>query len=176
MRDNAVPSAESVREPAGLDGLRRTHLCAREAARVAWQSGRSDLCDYRQVRLAALMTANTEQAGWFVHDILGPLATDDSRTADLRQTLRHYLASGRSLLHTGEQLHIARNTVAYRVKSAEARLGRTVGTDDLETRVALDVFDHLGDGRPGPAGLGDRRAGNSTPPEVTGKAREAPND
>ncbi|MFE0376821.1 helix-turn-helix domain-containing protein [Streptomyces inhibens] len=39
-----------------------------------------------------------------------------------RATLLHYLPSGRSLRAAGEALHIAPNTVVYRVKQAERLL------------------------------------------------------
>ncbi|MER6573351.1 helix-turn-helix domain-containing protein [Streptomyces sp. NPDC001093] len=127
----------------GLAGMRQSHLCAREAGRLALLSG-NRICDYRSVRLAALITTDQEQARWFVDSALGPLAAHDPRTTKLRETLQCYLANGRSLITTAEQLHIARNTVAYRVKSAEARLGRTTGTDELELRAALEVTSRLG--------------------------------
>ncbi|MGW7824535.1 PucR family transcriptional regulator [Streptomyces puniciscabiei] len=127
----------------GLAGMRQSHLCARAAGRLALLSD-STLCDYRALRLTALITADREQARWFVDSVLGPLAADDPRTAELRETLQCYLANGRSLVTTAEQLHIARNTVAYRVKSAEARLGRTTGTDELELRAALEVTSRIG--------------------------------
>ncbi|MGW7529030.1 PucR family transcriptional regulator [Streptomyces sp. NPDC054783] len=129
----------------GLTGMRQSHLCAREAGRLALLTN-SSTCDYHTVRIAALITADQEKARWFIESALGPLAADDPRTAELRETLHCYLANGRSLITTAEHLHIARNTVAYRVKSAEARLGRTTGTDELELRAALEVTSHLGPG------------------------------
>ncbi|MFB4278875.1 PucR family transcriptional regulator [Nonomuraea sp. MTCD27] len=123
---------------AGIEGFRRSHLGARAAESIGISRG-AVWCDYADVRVVALCTADPEQATWFVRETLGPLAADDERVAELRQTLRAYLAAGRSLQAAATDLHVARNTVTYRVKRAEELLGHPVAEDRLEVQLALEI-------------------------------------
>lgn len=127
----------------GSEGLRRSHLGAREAHRVAAAAGTGWWCDYTDVRTLCLATADEEQARWYAEDILGPLLADDERARELRETLRVYLACERSLQTAAERLHIARNTVTYRVRKAEQLLGHSLG-DPVELRLALEIARTLG--------------------------------
>lgn len=54
-----------------------------------------------------------------------------------------YLDCGRSLARAGERLHVARNTVAYRVKKAERILGRELQDHRLELECALRLIECL---------------------------------
>ncbi|MFJ8669937.1 PucR family transcriptional regulator [Streptomyces sp. NPDC093600] len=131
---------------AGPQGMRRSHLGALQAERVARGSGQSGqwLCDFREVRLLALATADPEQAHWFVQDVLGPLASSGDRVRELRETLRVYLAEERGLRAAADRLHVARNTVTYRVRRAEELLPTaTTASDSLELRLALEIARHL---------------------------------
>lgn len=124
----------------GPRGMRRSHLGALQAQRMAIHSTDSWLCDYQDIRLAALVTADSENARWFVQEVLGPLASEGARLRELRETLRIYLAEERSLRTAAERLHIARNTVTYRVKRAEELLpAPTAAGGSLELRVALEI-------------------------------------
>ncbi|MCF2525704.1 PucR family transcriptional regulator [Yinghuangia soli] len=132
----------------GVDGFRRSHMGARAAERIAASStGSAAWCDHADIHVAALCTADPEQAQWFVQETLGALAADDDRTAELRLTLRSYLAAGRSLRAAADDLHIARNTVTYRVKQAEELLGRPLATARLEIQLALEIAHWLPSGR-----------------------------
>ncbi|MGJ6962956.1 PucR family transcriptional regulator [Streptosporangium sp. G11] len=120
----------------GPAGVRRSHHGAREAARV----GRAGwLADYAENRVPALITADAEHARWFAEETLGELLGGDARSRELRETLRVYLACGRSPQTAAGLLHIARNTVVYRVRAAEEILGRAIGDDPLEIRLALEI-------------------------------------
>jgi PucR-like helix-turn-helix protein/diguanylate cyclase with GGDEF domain len=121
----------------GAPGFRRSHLGAREAERISRMGGGA-LCDYADIRVAALLTADVEHARWFTREILGALAATDDRTRELRETLRIYLAEGRSPRRAAERLHVSRNTVTYRVRRAEELLGGPVGAG-LETWLALEA-------------------------------------
>ncbi|MFF5479559.1 PucR family transcriptional regulator [Streptomyces sp. NPDC012935] len=124
----------------GPHGMRRSHRGALQAQRMASHGTRSWLCEYRDVRLAALVTADSEHARWFVQEVLGPLASEGDRLRELRETLRVYLAEERSLRTASDRLHIARNTVTYRVKRAEELLpATTTAGSSLELRVALEI-------------------------------------
>jgi DNA-binding PucR family transcriptional regulator len=122
----------------GAEGMRRSHLGAREAHRVAAAVGAGWWCDYTDVRTLCLASADGEQARWYAEDVLGPLLARDERTLELRETLRVYLACERSPQAAAERLHVARNTVTYRVRSAERLLGHPIG-DPMELRLALEI-------------------------------------
>ncbi|MFD7299573.1 PucR family transcriptional regulator [Streptomyces pharetrae] len=128
----------------GPEGFRRSHRGAREADRMARLGRTGWLCDYADVGTAALLTADPEHARWFAAGVLGPLAADDPRVADLRETLRVYLAEGRSPQGAAERLFIARNTVTYRVRRATQLLGHPLPPDSLDLRLALEITRLLG--------------------------------
>ncbi|MCZ1011719.1 helix-turn-helix domain-containing protein [Streptomyces lydicus] len=120
--------------------MRRSHYGAREAERIARLAPGDWLTDYREARLVALATADPEHARWFMHDLLGPLASDGARVRELRETLRVYLAEERSLRAVAGTLHVARNTVTYRVKRAEELLPTAAtAVNSLELRLALEI-------------------------------------
>ncbi|MCF3142876.1 PucR family transcriptional regulator [Streptomyces platensis] len=124
----------------GTAGMRRGHHGAREAERIARLTPGDWLTDYRDVRLVALATTDPEHARWFVHDLLGPLASDGTRVRELRETLRVYLAEEHSLRAAAGTLHVARNTITYRVKRAEELLPPSTTTGStLELRLALEI-------------------------------------
>lgn len=127
----------------GPEGLRRSHLGAREADRVAALAGTGWWSEYTDVRILSLATVDDEQARWYAEDVLGTLLADDERTRELRETLRVYLACERSPQAAGERLHVARNTVTYRIHKAEELLGRPIG-DPMELRLALEIARALG--------------------------------
>lgn len=112
----------------GLDGFRSTHDDARSAVHVARlgpvdaQIPRAVL--YHDVRLLALLVADPERAARFARDELGALAGE--RESVLRTTVRAYLECGGSPATAAAVLHVAKNTVVYRVQRAEELLGRSV--------------------------------------------------
>ena len=130
----------------GLDGFRRSHSEATAAERVARLAGdRLDwLVDYRAVELVALMSADLPRARHFARRELGALAATGGNAGELRETLRCYLNERRSLSSAAAHLHVARNTVAYRVKRAEELLGRNISERQIELQVALELTHVLG--------------------------------
>ncbi|MFB4308390.1 PucR family transcriptional regulator [Actinomadura sp. GTD37] len=132
----------------GPEGLRRSHLGAGEAVRIASATGTARWCGHQEARTLSLATADDEQARWYAEDVLGALLARDDRTRQIRQTLRVYLACERSPQAAAETLHIARNTVTYRVHKAEEILGHPIG-DPLELQLALEIAQML-DGQPNP--------------------------
>lgn len=146
----------------GLAGMRRSHLGARQAARIAAAMPATGVRDYREVRTVCLLTGDAERTRWYVEETLGALAAPDGWSGQLRDTLRRYLASGRSLKATAEQLGVARNTVGYRVKRAEELVSAGSPVDLLEVRLALEILRFPGVLEAGPA---DRsRAGGGPGP------------
>ena len=75
----------------GIGGFRRSHTEAVEARRVAELAGRppGTITRYSRVALAAMATADLEQARTFVQRELRGLAGDDDLTARLAATLAH---------------------------------------------------------------------------------------
>jgi DNA-binding PucR family transcriptional regulator len=99
--------------------------------------------EYADVAVVALLTNDPEQARWFVEETLGSLAQSGPGFDELRETLRVYLAFGRSRVRAAKTLHVARNTVAYRVEKAAKLLGRPIDEDPVKLRLALEITQAL---------------------------------
>ena len=109
----------AVGEPAhGVDGFRITHTQAVQTQAVALlgEADAAQVTMFRQVGVAALLSADVGAARAWVSQILGPLATDDDHCARLRATLRVFLATGGSYTASATQLAMHKNSVKYRVE------------------------------------------------------------
>lgn len=62
----------------------------------------------------------------------------------MRDTVGAYLEAGRSLAQAAQALHVARNTVAYRVKKVETLLDRDLRDRRLELECAIRLTQQLG--------------------------------
>lgn len=130
----------------GLAGLRESHFEAQQAARVARLSPRQQFWGYDDAGMLALLIADPEGAARFVQVQLAGLLGPDQKLTDIRETLRHFLLAGSSRLAAAQALHLATNTVAYRVKRAAEFLGRPINEGQMSTLVALQMvhtFPHL---------------------------------
>ncbi|WP_228001436.1 helix-turn-helix domain-containing protein [Nocardia australiensis] len=97
---------------------------------------------HEDVALEVLLLADPEAATRFVERVLGPLAAEDTRMADLRSTLRRYLDMDHGLARVAAAEHISKNTVTYRVHQALALCGhRRSSTTNL--RAALSMHDWM---------------------------------
>jgi hypothetical protein len=123
----------------GPSGFRRSHFGARAAERMAAGWTGSWLFEYEEIAVVSLLMNDPQQAAWFVEETLGELGRPGRWVAELRETLRIYLAFGRSRARAAERLHIARNTVAYRVEKATRMLDRPITEDPLKVRLALEI-------------------------------------
>ena len=94
---------------------------------------------YSELSPVSLLTADHEQAQWFVEDVLGELGRNEAWCATLRETLRLYLARGRSRQQVAAAMYINRNTVAYRVEKAAQLIGRPIDEDTFDLRLALEI-------------------------------------
>ena len=124
----------------GIAGFRQSHGEAVRAAALASSAAPGNagrIVHYRDVELVALLASDTEMARTFVARELGLLAEQTRAASDLRQTLAAYLDTERSLIHAAERLHVARNTVAYRVRKAEDLLHRDLHERTIELQCAL---------------------------------------
>ena len=130
----------AIGEPApGILGFRQSHNEAAQARRIAELAARppGTITPYRRVALAAIATADIDQARRFVQRELRGLTADDDLTSRLTGTLRTYLDEHSSRSRTAKRLGIHENTVSYRIKQAEEILGRGVDQRTLELRLAL---------------------------------------
>lgn len=144
---DAVVAAVSLEEPVGLGelapgiaGFRAGYREALDARRIAVLRGGGGVTHHRDVALLAVLCADTERARALAVSELGPLAaTDDDTMERLRETLTAYLACGESHVGAAQRLFVHQKTVAYRIRQAEALLGRRVGDRRVELEAALLV-------------------------------------
>jgi PucR C-terminal helix-turn-helix domain/GGDEF-like domain len=131
---------------AGVAGFRRTHQQALGAQAVALAAGPQGqpVTSFPDVAPLALMSGSVELVRAWVIETLGPLADDDEHNCVLRDTLRVFLQEGSSFKAAAERLTLHKNTVQYRVRKAEASLGRPVGEDRLNVGLALLATQWLG--------------------------------
>lgn len=124
----------------GPAGLRRTHVEAADAVRVARTSGASRVSRtvaIDDVGLVAMLTADAERARWFVDRELAGLAGDDEQSGDLRDTLRAFYAARMRVAPAAERLFLHRNTLINRLDRVEALLGHSVAERTAEVQAAL---------------------------------------
>ncbi|MCW2996762.1 MAG: hypothetical protein JWN65_311 [Solirubrobacterales bacterium] len=136
----------AVGEPAhGLAGFRRTYEDALLAQRVARLRERRPGCvtRYEDAVLIGLLSQDGDTARRFVSGELGALVDDSDSVRRVTATLKVFLEEGSSNVRAARRLGVHENTIAYRVKRAEALLGRPVDDRRLELRAALLLVDAL---------------------------------
>ncbi|KQR70080.1 hypothetical protein ASF98_23380 [Arthrobacter sp. Leaf337] len=89
--------------------------------------------------MLALLIADPQGAAMFVQVHLAGLLASDQKLTDIRDTLRHFLLAGSSRIAASQALHLATNTVAYRVKRAGELLVRPINENPVTTLVALEL-------------------------------------
>lgn len=126
----------------GLEGFRAGHRQALRAQHVARRAtAPQQLTAYADAGAIVVVSEDDATVRDFVAEQLGPLA--DARHAELRATLAAYFAAGGHAPRAAAELHTHRNTVLYRLRRAEALLGRPVGERGLELALALRIADEL---------------------------------
>jgi PucR C-terminal helix-turn-helix domain/GGDEF-like domain len=123
----------------GVAGLQQSLRGAWQASRVADHARTDGVWAYDEVGLQALLLADPEAAACFVQHVLRGLAETDAKSQVLRETLWAYLRHGRSRQAASQQLHVAPNTVAYRVAQAEQRLSKTALADPAAVVAAISL-------------------------------------
>jgi DNA-binding PucR family transcriptional regulator len=125
--------------------MAESHDQARVARRVADLRGvrPGTVVGYRAAGLTALLTADPAEAVRFAQTELGALLAPTDTSARVRATVRVYLEENLSPARTARRLGIHQNTVVYRVKQAEERLGRGVEQRRLQLEVALRLADMI---------------------------------
>jgi hypothetical protein len=140
---SAGPRIAVGRPGYGPAGFRATHEQALEVHRIAQlhRGTAPSLWSYEDVSLLSILLREPGVAAEFVLSELGDLTKNDPKTADLRLTLRTYLEN-HSPNATAAKLHLARNTVTYRLGRAAEILGRPVDERQLETWAALLLHEY----------------------------------
>jgi hypothetical protein len=121
----------------GLHGFRRTHRQAARAYLVAGRRHDKSLTLYEDVALEGLVLREEPAAREFVADILGDLAGDDPRSAQLRTTIAAYFQSEQNRSATAARLKIHDATVARHLEEVEKRIGHRVNQRRVELETAL---------------------------------------
>lgn len=129
----------------GPAGFRTTHAEAETTTRLApLEAAYRRILRYQDASLVAMLAGKPEDARRFVRFELGGLARDTPAAAALRETLLAYLDEQSSPAAAAAKLHVARNTVSYRVARAIEILGRDPATRRLQLHVALHLAHFLG--------------------------------
>jgi len=122
----------------GIEGFARSHREALAARRIAILGSRpaGTLLRYEEVAFAVTATDDLDGAWWFVHRQLRDLGGSEASMRML-ETLRTFFAQGCSHRRAAAHLGVHENTVRYRVRQCEDRLGRAIGPEDFDLHAAL---------------------------------------
>lgn len=128
----------------GARGVRDAYrsACLSHAAMPISAGRASPVVAYETVRVATLALGEADAAAQFVRSVLRGALSDDQKVRDYREAARAYLATGLSRQAAARQLHVAPNTVAYRVTRLGELLGRAVQDNLVETLIALELTAH----------------------------------
>lgn len=94
----------------------------------------------------ALLARSAREAREIIREVLGPLAEDNDRAATLRQTLFSYLRNDRSWARSAAELGVHRQTLAYRLRQAEALTERSASrSEDIAGLwIAMKAWERFG--------------------------------
>ncbi|MCA3748330.1 MAG: helix-turn-helix domain-containing protein [Rubrobacter sp.] len=130
---------------AGVEGLRRSLIQARQAAGLArMRRPPAGYVAYEKAESYALLLAlqDEEVLSSFRDSLLGPLEEyDASNGTALLPTLREFLASGGRWQETARRLHIHVNTLRHRLARCEELTGRSLSRmdDRVDLYIALQA-------------------------------------
>ena len=143
-----VPMAAFGLPQSGPAGFRRSHLQAIQAQQVALI--RDDPThpvisfDEPGLKVAALLASELDTTRDWVHDTLGDLARDDEHHDRLRRTMMLFFQNDSNYTATAEAMLMHKNSVKYRLASAEKALGRPLSADRQAIELALTACHWLG--------------------------------
>ncbi len=129
----------------GVAGFRLAHLEAIAALAVAERRD-APVVRYSDVEIACLAAGflHDDAQAAFVRRELGGLVGSEDATQRLRDTLRAYLKQGGDTAATAELLCLHANTVRYRIRQAEQRLGHGINQRRAQLELALEMVSVLG--------------------------------
>lgn len=119
-----------------VEGMQRSYRQAWQAYRVA-RIHPQPVTRYTSVALEALVLRDLPAVRDFIVEQLGPLYGTDERAKVLRGTLSAYFACGQNAASTASVIGVHERTVAYRLRSAEKVLERSIATSRDELSIAL---------------------------------------
>jgi len=125
------------RPASGVDGFVTTKRQADLARSVAAAHDGRALTLYDDVALAAVLLRDRDAARDFAAEELGGLAAPTRAAGELRETLSVFFVSGHDQRRTADALGVHRNTIAKRLRRAEATLGRPIAARPRELEAAL---------------------------------------
>jgi DNA-binding PucR family transcriptional regulator len=126
----------------GVAGFVATKRQADLARSVAARGGRA-VTRYDDVALAAVLLRDRDAAHAFAAEELGELGAATRSATELRETLATLFANQYDQSRTAELLGVHRNTIAKRLRRAEAILGRPITSRPRELEAALLIADTL---------------------------------
>ena len=126
----------------GVAGFVRSHREAVHARRIAQltQQRAGTVTQYGTVALAALASADVEEARAFVRTELGQLVGDDDQSTRLSATLRVYLEENMSPSRASRRLGVHENTITNRIRAAQELLPYPIEQRACELQVALRLI------------------------------------
>lgn len=143
-----MPMAAFGQIQSGVAGFRTTHLQALQTQQVAMirDDATHPVIDFNEpgLKVAALLARELETTRPWVQETLGDLALDDEHHERLRHTLLLFFQNDSSYTATAEAMLMHKNSVKYRVASAEKSIGRTISSDRQAIELALTACHWLG--------------------------------
>jgi DNA-binding PucR family transcriptional regulator len=127
------------RPASGVVGFVASKRQADLARSVAAERDAAVVTFYDDIALAALLLRDRDAARAFATEELGDLAQATRAATELRETLSAYFASGHDQGRAAYALGVHRNTVAKRLRRAEAALGRPLTRRVRELEAALTI-------------------------------------
>lgn len=132
----------------GLGGFRRAHQQALQVHHLALQHQRPTRTvlsyDEPGMALAALLAQELDATRAWVSYVLGDLVIDDELHERHRETMLAFLRHEGSYTATAEAMVMHKNSIKYRIASAEKILGHSLTEDRLSIETALTVCHWLG--------------------------------
>ena len=133
----------------GIDGFRQSHEEALRVQRLALLGGVPDRRvishDEPGVAATSLLARDLNGARTWIRAVLGDLGRDDEDAARLRRTVLTLLRHEMNYTATAEVMSMHKNSIKYRLGSAESLIGRPVTADNrLEVHIALTACEWLG--------------------------------
>jgi DNA-binding PucR family transcriptional regulator len=125
------------RPESGVTGFVKAKRQADLARSVAGGRGGAAVTLYDNVALAAVLVRDPDAARAFADDELGQLGAPTRAAGELRDTLRALFANRYDQSRTADGLGVHRNTIAKRMRRAEAILGRPITARPRELEAAL---------------------------------------
>jgi len=128
----------------GMAGWRLTHRQARAALPIASRPS-PRMIRYAKVSLLAAALNDEVLASSLQRHYLEPLTADRDGGIALRRTLRAYFHADRNVSSAAAVLGVSRQTVNSRLRTAEARISRSLDTcaPEMETALRLEELVHL---------------------------------